>query len=553
MTDPIVIYPARRVVTMDPARPVAEAVAVRGDRIVAAGTLAELAQFEGTTVDDRYADDVLFPGFVEAHAHASSAASWRNTYVGYYDRTDLSGRVWAGCTTLEAVLERLRESEEAMPEGEVPLVAWGLDPIFFPGDRLLGKHLDLVSTTRPVYVQHANGHLATVNTALMRTDGITAATTVDGVARDDDGVPNGELREFAAMNLAVSAREHQITVIDEEALLWYSIEACNTGTTTSVDLASPVVMTDAGMAMYRSAAENPDFSMRLAPFHWGIVPVPGKSLDEVAEALVELRATSTPKLKLGYVKLILDGSIQGFTARLGAPGYLGREENGMWIVSPEEFERSFTAYHRAGLHIHVHCNGDEATELMLDTVERILVEHPRPDHRHTVTHSQLSTAAQYRRMKALGLCANIFSNHLWYWGDQHMDVTVGVDRAHRMNAAATALREGVPISLHSDSPVTPLGPLSTASYAAERRTSSGRSMGDAERISVHEALYAMTLGAAYQLKLDSDVGSIEGGKYADFAVLDRDPTEVADPAELRAVTVRGTVVGGEHHAANRTS
>jgi predicted amidohydrolase YtcJ len=191
----------------------------------------------------------------------------------------------------------------------------------------------------------------------------------------------------------------------------------------------------------------------------------------------------------------------------------------------------------------VHCNGDEATELFLDTVEQTLVTYPRWDHRHTVTHSQLSTPAQYRRMASLGMCANIFSNHLWYWGDQHRDLILGPDRASRMNAAATALRAGVPTTLHSDSPVTPLDALATASYAAARRTPSGKVLGEHERITVPQALHAMTLGAAYTLKMDAEIGSLEAGKYADLAVLADDPFEV-DADGLREVEVRGSMVGG---------
>ena len=145
---------------------------------------------------------------------------------------------------------------------------------------------------------------------------------------------------------------------------------------------------------------------------------------------------------------MLDGSIQGFTARLLEPGYYGDQANGMWNVTPEEFYEAFEVFHRAGLLIHVHCNGDQATQLFLDTLEAVLTRYPRPDHRHTCTHSQLSTADQYKRMKALGACANIFANHIWSWGDQHVDFTVGPDRARQMNAAATASRIGIPISLH---------------------------------------------------------------------------------------------------------
>ena len=179
-------------------------------------------------------------------------------------------------------------------------------------------------------------------------------------------------------------------------------------------------------------------------------------------------------------------------------------------------------------------------------MQESLERHPRWDHRHTVTHAQLSTAAQYRRMAALGVGANIFANHIWAFGDKHLDVTLGVDRASRMNAAATALRSGVPISLHSDSPVTPLGPLATMKHAVTRRTQSGRVMGEFERIAAEDALRAVTIGAAYLLKLDGQVGSVEAGKYADLAVLADDPLAV-EPDALPGIEVLGTVVGGQHH------
>lgn len=255
---------------------------------------------------------------------------------------------------------------------------------------------------------------------------------------------------------------------------------------------------------------------------------------------------ATDKLHLGTVKLMLDGSIQQHTAKLQEPGYACGHDAGIWNSTPEVFREQVSAFHRAGLNIHVHCNGDAATEVFCDAVEDELGESPRWNHRHTVTHSQLTTRAQYKRMAELGMAANIFSNHIWYWGDQHIDLTVGPDRVQRMNAARTALDSGVTIALHCDTPVTPLDPLATASYAAERRTPTGRSWGDAERISVKEALEAITIGPAYILKLDHLIGSIVPGKFADFAVLDRDPLEVVEPRELRDITVLGTVVGGVH-------
>ncbi len=140
----------------------------------------------------------------------------------------------------------------------------------------------------------------------------------------------------------------------------------------------------------------------------------------------------------------------------------------------------------------------------------------------------------------------MFSNHIWFFGDQHVALTIGEDRAARMNAARTALDLGVNLAIHSDAPVTPLAPLYTAWCAVNRQTMTGRTLGAEQRISVSEALYAITLGAARTLHLDAEIGSIETGKSADFAILGEDPTEI-DPQELHRVPVLGTVHGGHVH------
>ena len=204
---------------------------------------------------------------------------------------------------------------------------------------------------------------------------------------------------------------------------------------------------------------------------------------------------------------------------------------------------AYTLGLQQGVLIHTHTNGDEATEMALDMMEAALKACPTSDHRYTLQHCQLADAAQFRRMKALGLGVNLFANHHFYWGDQHRSVTVGPERAERMNACRSALDEGVPFSVHSDAPITPLAPLFTAWCAVNRLTASGRVLGAHQRIGVMDALRAITLGAAWTLKLDGEVGSIECGKRADFAVLEDDPTTV-DPAALKDVRVWGTVQGG---------
>jgi predicted amidohydrolase YtcJ len=238
-----------------------------------------------------------------------------------------------------------------------------------------------------------------------------------------------------------------------------------------------------------------------------------------------------------------DGSIQSFTARLKWPGYYDGHPNGLWNLAPVELDALVAAYHDAGLQLHIHVNGDEASEVALDALSRALARNPRPDHRHTLQHCQMADEAQFRRMRALGVCVNLFCNHIHYWGDTHYEITMGPDRAERIDAAGTAHAFGVPYAMHSDAPITPIAPLFTAWCAVNRITASGRVLGAAERIGVADALHAITLGAAYTLRVDDEVGSIEVGKRADFAVLADDPTAVP-PKALKDVRIVGTMVGG---------
>jgi predicted amidohydrolase YtcJ len=147
-------------------------------------------------------------------------------------------------------------------------------------------------------------------------------------------------------------------------------------------------------------------------------------------------------------------------------------------------------------------------------------------------------------MRALGLTVNLFANHLYYFGDVHRELTLGPDRAARMNACRDAAEVfGGNFAIHSDAPVTPMAPLFTAWCAVNRQTMSGRTMGEAQCITVEEALQAITLGAAYTLHMDHEIGSIETGKRADFAVLGDDPLTV-EPRALKDVPVLGTVLDG---------
>jgi predicted amidohydrolase YtcJ len=539
------IFQARKILTMNPSRPLATHVAVRDGRILGTGPLEELAGWGPFTLDDRLAGKVLMPGLVEGHSHLMEGAFWRFVYCGWFDRSDPNGKVWPGARSLDQVVQRLQLAQASLGDPAAPLAGWGFDPIYFDNRRCVREDLDRVSATRPMGMIHASGHIINCNSAaLAAIDWLRRGIDHPGVPLGTDGLPTGELKgPEAMMQVAqVLGMDRAVLAGDEGGLRAFSRLCVRAGVTTATDLASPLPA-DAVQMMLRVSAGN-DFPTRIVP----LLRLLGAPAEGVARAAA-LRARSTNRLRLGRIKMVADGSIQGFSARLRWPGYYNGAPNGLWYMAPEQMREAIDLALEQGLQIHTHTNGDEATELVLELMEQALRQRPAPDHRFTLQHCQLADAAQFRRMKALGMCVNLFANHHFYWGDQHRDVTVGPERAEAINACATALREGVAMAIHSDAPITPLGPLFTAWCAVNRLTASGRVLGAHERIGVVDALRAVTLGAAHSLHLDGEIGSIECGKRADFCVLQDDPTAVA-PEALRDVTVWGTVQGGRVFAAH---
>lgn len=540
-----VIFPARTVITMDPSQPRVDAVAVRDGRILAAGSLEECASWGPHEVDRRFAEHVIVPGMIEAHAHSLEGAFSMIPYVGWFDRHRVDGGTAPGIRTYDALLTRLREVDAETAGSSEPIVVGGFDPIYFTDeDRLTREHLDRVSTDRPIFVFHASAHLATVNTAMLDHHEITRDSTTPGVARDANGEPNGELQEMPAMALAASALQVILRALNDPQAIRALGQICaNQGITMMCDLAASGLARPDGQALWHDVVDRNDYPARILQRHVHALGAGSTDWTDAAELMVQLAAGDTDKLRTAGLKLVLDGSIQGFTAKMDWPGYYTGTDHGQWMVPPDQLLEIARPFHQRKINIHAHCNGDLTIDAWIDTVEQLVIEYPWLDHRHTVQHSQLTRTAQFRRMAKLGMCANIFANHLWYWGDQHHDITVGPERARRMEAAATAQREGVSFSLHSDANVTPLGHLHSMWCAVNRVTPSGRVLGEHERISAESALGSVTLGSAYQLHLDAEFGSIECGKAADLTVLEADPLTV-DPMEIRDIGVWGTVVGG---------
>ena len=531
------IYPAKRIITMNPNRPVVEAVAVRDGRILGAGSVKELQTWGDFEVDDRFIDKFILPGFVEGHCHVSAGSLWRFAYVGSHSCTGPNGKIWSPVKCLEDLIVRIRE---ATPDKPTAYVGWGFNPASLTGFSCSRQDLDRVSLEYPVVVLHASLHIASVNTKALEIAGyLRQGIDHEGIPLGPDGLPMGELRgpdamhrvtEFLGLNgLMLSA--------DEQGIRTFGQLCVRNGVTTAADLANPLDA-DATNALLRIGNEE-DYPVRIV----SMLRLLNASPEGVVRRAVELRDLGSDQIRFGFIKLVLDGSLQGFTARLRWPGHYNGAPSGMWYTAPEQITEILSRALEAGVGVHIHTNGDAATELALDCMQVALKKSPCLGHRFTIQHAQLATQAQFARMRELGLCVNLFVNHIYHWGEFHRKETLGPERAERMDACASALAERVPLAIHSDAPVTPLSPLFTAWCAVNRVTDAGRVLGEAQRISVHQALSAITLGAAYTLNLDGECGSIESGKRADLAILSEDPTEV-EPMGLKDVGVVGTVQNG---------
>lgn len=538
---PDVIFTARLIRTANPARPIAHAIAIREGRVLAVGSLDECKEWGIENIDTRFADKILTAGFVEAHAHSMSGMYNTIPYVGWFGRHMPDGTWVDGIRSTHDLIMRLQSIAKSTPSGQSIIVA-GFDPIYMDSDRLDRFDLDEASSDHPIFVFHASAHLATVNSYLLNKYDITSATTAPGVGCRADGEPSGELREPAAMALAQEEfRFIGRTVTSQETFSHFGSAMRNAGITTVADLGNLFHLSEESRTSLAQMTSDPQFPIRLVSTSRITGGV--KEAHETVPKVLASRQHEHDKLFFPIVKLILDGSIQGFTAVLQWPGYFTGEDHGLFLTAPEQVVDMLRPFHQEKIGIHCHCNGDATSEVFINAIETLLAEYSWLDHRHTITHAQLITPAQMRRARNLGMVANFFVNHMFFWGDQHRHTTVGPDRAQHLNPCATADRIGLNYSIHTDAPVTPPGHLHTMWAAVNRKTPSGVVLGESEQISIDRAFHAATIDAAYQLHLDHVVGSLEVGKYADMTVLDDDPYEV-DSLAICDISVWGTVLGG---------
>lgn len=524
------------VLTLDAASSVAEAVAVRDGRIVGVGSDGDIDGLvgPGTRVLDLRGRTVV-PGFVDSHTHSTFIGDFRYSFEQLNTAAELNPAL---ADVLDKVRVRAQESRPGVWIGGRNYDPGGMREKRWP----TRQELDRVAPANPVMITIRGGHACVANTRALELAGIRKDTPdPEGgvIERDERGELTGVLRDV----LTIRAATPVPSLADiKDGLETVGKMYLKLGITSTHDCGAPP-RADSYRAYQEVIAEGRwKIRTSLYPYqdyavahHWG--PATGFGND---------------RLRMGGVKLFMDGSIQCFTCAF-RERYVDRDTRG-WEglrYSQDKIDEAVLEAHRLGYQVAVHAQGDWGITMAVNAIERAMERHPRPDPRHRIEHALCPTFDDLARMTRLGIIPNLFLFHPWFWGDQHIRNFIGPERAARMVPARRAIDLGLSPCAHSDCPVCtpddpvwPSNPLWGMACAATRRTRGGLDIGLDQRVSPLEALRIYTANGARASFEEGVKGSIEAGKLADMVVLRQNPLGV-DPWQLKDIVVEKTILGGE--------
>ena len=526
-----------KIITVDAKGTVAEAVAAWNGLIVRVGTNGDIEPLIGEetkTID--LAGRTMVPGFIDSHTH--------NVLIGEFlynfKLLDMAAELNPSIVDLQ---QRIREKVKETPKGD-----WIGGRNFDPEGIREGRwptrdELDIAAPENPLIIMIRGYHASVVNSRALELAGITRDTpNPEGGIIDKDpvtGEPTGVLRDVPLMKTVVP----QATLEDlKDGLAAASEGYVKTGVTSTGD-AGAAERPESYRAYQEAVAEG-----RLKTRTYLMIHEEFYRRNDLG-----LRTSfGNNRLRLGAVKLLVDGSIQCFTCAFYEP-YVTKETRGLEGLryTQERLNEIVAEAHRLGYQVAIHAQGDYGITVAVNAIEYAMEKYPRPDPRHRIEHTLCPTVEDLRRMKRLGIIANFYLFHPWFWGDQHINKFIGEERANKMVPVKTAMKMGIISCAHSDcpvctpnNPVWPSNPLWGMWCAVNRRTRSGVDIGSQEKLTPMEALRVYTINGAHASFEEDIKGSIETGKLADMVVLSDSPLEV-DPWEIRNITVEKTIIGGE--------
>lgn len=564
------IYHGGLILTMTQDGSRADALAVANGRILAVGSLAEVManKAENTKLVD-LGGKTLMPGFFDPHSHVVLQAV-------KYSTANLDPKPIGEAGSIADIQRILRDwiKEKNIEPGKW-VIGWGYDDTGIEEKRHPNRDdLDAVSTEHPIVLMHISSHLMTGNSRMLEEIGINAETKdpEGGVIqrKPDSSEPNGVFEENAMFmvlkKLPMPTPEHAMEMV-KDGLRAYA----EAGITTAQDCA-----TFKGTWHLLANMEKKG-QLPIDVIAWPVY----KALDDTSFDAVVANRGGTGRLRLGGIKLLVDGSIQGYTAFLAKPYhvqpdgagpvadhcdteqaeriFLGAENESSNVEPPSvsgEGNRGYAAITQEKLdawvkrcddnkiQMQVHTNGDAATDMLIKAVENVWEGKERPDLRTTIVHAQTMRDDQLEFAVKHSLTPSFFPIHVYFWGDRHRDLFLGPERAARINPARSALDRGLKVTLHHDAPVAGIDMLKVAWAAVNRVTTGGKKLGPEERITPFEAFRAITADAAWQNFEEDRKGTLEAGKLADMVILSDDPLSI-DPMTIKDIQIMQTIKEGK--------
>lgn len=530
----ITVFTGGKILTVDKTFSEAEALAIKGNRILAVGTQADVLKAAGSNakVID-LADKVVLPGFIDAHSHPLMTSVFDNLmeFVGV-----------SRFQTAAEVLDHLRTIATQTPSGEW-ITARTYDPTLQPGfDALTITELDAISTQHPIFVINASGHIAYVNSKAFQAAKIPPDVQNppgSEFVRDVNGKLNGIIKGAAWFQ--VISKNPALANANPVETLISSLQKINQqGFTTHGDLGLGNLtqgINDFNLMM--QAAETGRLTARIRAY-------PHYTWEQVWDEAKIKPGMGNEMIRMVGVKLIADGSNQGFTGLQREP-YLNSDDTGLAYTEPEELKRLAIKYSTQGWQLAIHGNGDKAIDRVLDALEAARdagadLNKIRP----RIEHCSILHDDQITRMQDLGVAASFLIGHVHYWGIVFRDNVFGEAKAQLLDRCRSAEAAGLSFTLHSDWAVTEPESLRMIYMAVTRCTLTEPDyvLAPEERISVESAIRALTSEAAWQLHSEQEIGSLEMGKLADFVVLGKDPRQV-ETDKIKDIPVLETWMDGK--------
>jgi hypothetical protein len=533
------IYAGGPIVTIDDAQPTAEAVAVRGGRILAVGTRQQVEATRGpgtrmVNLDGR----TLLPGFVDPHGHVVGVGI-QAVSANLLPAPDGEGNSVADIVRL--LRDWVGRNQAAIRRFNL-ILGFGYDESQLREGRPPNRdELDQVSTDIPVLIVHTSGHLGVTNTAGLAAARITAATDdpVGGVFRRRAGSrePDGVMEENAFLRvlgplLGQLDRDAWLAMIRAGAEFYASF-----GYTTCQE----------GRAMGTALANLGEVANR------GLLPVDVVAYPDILAAGDQLGGVLhgrdyRNRLRVGGAKISLDGSPQGKTAWLSRPYHvvpagLPPDYRGLQTAPTDATVEAFSRCYERGWQILAHAGGDAAIDLMIAAAREATRRHGPGDRRPVLIHGHTLREDQVDPLRELGIFASLFPMHTYYWGDFHRESVLGPERAENISPTGWLMSRGMMFTSHHDAPVAKPDSMRVLSATVSRRSRTGDVIGPRHRVPVSTALKAMTMWAAHQHFEEASKGSIEVGKLADFVVLSANPM-TSDPERLAELRVVETIKEG---------